>query len=255
MPKLVAATPMAKLAPFFRERSCEVLFNLMLSFLTRFVDAKGRESSYHQLFGRAGVLERIRALPKGTGEREEMAVQEYCKSLQEICDFEYVSQAVILDPTKEKVKYHLIFASKNPRGIEVFKKAEIEAARIQDEIRHEVYLRKTDPELPGLFDDGPPRSRLVSQLWRRYTDLAVKQVVEVLRSNDAAEGVLYKKLFRAAMAFPLVTPEGLIHWLQSREPYLKIIFQFSETRKKPRKPSPMYNDRVIVVNSKGLKLD
>lgn len=105
-----AATPMAKLEPFLRERSCEVLFNLMTSFLTRFVDARGRESSYHELFGRPGVLERIRGLPKGSGEREEAAVQEYCKSLRDICKFRYVSQAVILDPTKEKVLYYLVFA-------------------------------------------------------------------------------------------------------------------------------------------------
>jgi three-Cys-motif partner protein len=248
-----AATPMAKLRPFLRERSCEVLFNLMTSFLTRFVDARSRESSYHELFGRRGVLEKIRALPKGTGEREEAAVQEYCKSLRDICGFRYVSQAVILDPSKEKVLYHLIFATKNPRGIEVFKRAEIEAAKIQDEVRYEAHLRRTGPDLPGLFESGPPRSRLVLQLWRRYTDLARRKVLEVLITSSAVIGVSYKDLFGVAMEFPLVSPEDLIAWLKALEPHVKVNFELSEKRKNPKKPSPMFDDRIVVTNVHALR--
>src|SRR5207253_635904 len=96
-----AAAPIRELRPFVAERSCEILFNLMTSFLTRFVDTETRAESYYRLFGRRGVLERIRALPKGTGQREEAAVKEYCKSLREICRFRYVAEAVVLDPAME----------------------------------------------------------------------------------------------------------------------------------------------------------
>ena len=248
-----AATPMEKLRPFLQGRSCEVLFNLMTSFLTRFVGAKSRESSYHALFGRSGVLEKIRALPKGTGQREETAVQEYCQSLRDICGFRYVSQAVILDPTKEKVLYHLLFATKNPRGIEVFKKAELEAAKIQDEVRYETHVRKTGPDLPGLFDSGPPRSRLVLELWRRYTNVARKNVIKVLSSSKSVEGVPYRELFGVAMAFPLVSPDDLVAWLKALEPHVKIKFELSEKRKRPKKPSPMHDDRVFIANLSALR--
>jgi three-Cys-motif partner protein len=97
-----AATPMKDLKPFVGTRPCELLFNLMTSFLTRFVDRDALAASYHSLYGRTDVVDGIRALPKGTGQREEFAVDEYCKSLREICGFQYVSQALIMDPTKEK---------------------------------------------------------------------------------------------------------------------------------------------------------
>jgi hypothetical protein len=85
------------------------------------------EESYHSFFGR-NVVDRIRALPKGTGEREEAAVDEYCQSLREICHFKYVSQAVILDASKERVRYYFVFATNSLHGIQVFKDAESQAA-------------------------------------------------------------------------------------------------------------------------------
>jgi len=214
-----AATPMAKLRPFLRERPCEVLFNLMTSFLTRFVDAKGRESSYHELFGRDGVLERIRALPKGTGEREEAAVQEYCKSLRDVCGFRFVSQAVILDPTKEKVRYHLVFATNNLRGIEVFKSAEKEAIKTQDEIRNETKAKRK--RQMAFFEVGPPKSPLMKQLHQRYSALAREKVISVL-ANHRSSDLPYEDLFCEAMAFPIVTRADLNDWL-GELPQLKVI--------------------------------
>jgi len=59
-----AATPMAKLKPFVASRPCELLFTLMTSFLTRFVDRVDLVPSYDALYGRPGVLDKIRAFPQ-----------------------------------------------------------------------------------------------------------------------------------------------------------------------------------------------
>ncbi len=79
----------------------------MTSFLTRFVDREDLAPSYQALYGRPGVLERIRALPKGTGQREEAAVEEYCKSLRDVCGFLHISRAVVMDAKKESVRYYM----------------------------------------------------------------------------------------------------------------------------------------------------
>ncbi|HET9713708.1 MAG TPA: three-Cys-motif partner protein TcmP, partial [Pyrinomonadaceae bacterium] len=55
-----AAAPMNQLKTFVGSRSCELLFNVMTSFLTRFVDREGMAQSYYSLFGRRGVVDRIR---------------------------------------------------------------------------------------------------------------------------------------------------------------------------------------------------
>ena len=54
-----AAAPISDLRPFVAERSCEILFNLMTSFLTRFVDTETRAESYRRLFGRPDRCEQI----------------------------------------------------------------------------------------------------------------------------------------------------------------------------------------------------
>ena len=235
-----AATPMNSLRPFLRNRSCEVLFNLMTSFLTRFVEAEGREASYDALFGRPGVLEKIRALPKGTGEREEAAVREYCKSLRDVCGFQYISQAVIVDPNKEKVRYYLIFATNSPRGVEVFKGAEIVAADVQNDVRYEASVKKTGQ--PDLFAEiSCPKSRLIYELRHRYLRLAQEKIIGILSTVSRGECVTYGDLFCEAMAFPLVTPDDLVGMLGALVPRIEFRLE-GERRKKP----------VALIKEKGL---
>ena len=221
----------------------------MTSFLTRFVDTETRAESYYRLFGRRGVLERIRSLPKGTGEREEAAVKEYCKSLREICGFRYVAEAIILDPNKEKIRYYLVFATNHPRGIEVFKSAEMSAAKMQDEVRYEARVRKTKQE-ELLFDQAKPKSPKADQLRSQYCLLARSKVIETLSHVTSGAAVDYDLLYREAMAFPLVTPSDLQRWISELAPKVTVTLAGSQRR---RKPQPDSNDRVIVTNPAVLK--
>ena len=54
-----AAAPMSELESLVGTRPCELLFNVMTSFLTRFVDRETLAGSYHSFFGRAGVIEEL----------------------------------------------------------------------------------------------------------------------------------------------------------------------------------------------------
>jgi three-Cys-motif partner protein len=242
-----AAAPIQQIKSILVGRSSEVLFNLMTSFLTRFVDHDQTAASYQQLFGRDGVLELIRNIPKGTGEREEAVVREYCISLRQICGFRYVSQAVILEPEKEKVRYYLIFATNHPKGIEVFKSAEIKAARIQDDIRHEAKIEKTG-QVEMLFDAGLPTSSVGRKLRKIYLRKAKERVIQSI-AEAPDSGITFADLFCAAMTFPLVTPGDLQGWLRDFEPLIEVRLAGSSHR---RKPSALENDRIFVLDRKML---
>lgn len=246
-----ADIPMRRLQPFLQKRGCEVLINLMTRHIIRFLGEPDRADSYHNLFGREEVLDVLQNTPPD--ERIDQAVREYCRSLRLLCNFKYVSEAVILEPNEESILYFLIYATNHPRGVEVFKAAEIKAARIQDEVRREVRVRKAGGQLEFSSEDGPPRSRLIWALQQRYIDIARRKVINVLSTNTSAEGVPYKELFCEAMAFPLVTPDDLVEWLQANDPNVRISFELSEKRKRPKKPSPMHDDRVFVVNPQALR--
>lgn len=241
-----AQIPMDSLKSFLHERSSEVLVTLMTRDINRFLAEPDRAESYRRLFGRAGVLEILKKTP--TEARAEQAVLEYSQSLKELCGFKYVSAAVILEPNKESIRYFLVYATNHPRGIEVFKAAEIKAAKIQDDIRHEAYIQKTgQPAL--MFDTNPPKSRKASALQYRYAESARNRVVAVLAASRGSAGVEYKKLFCEAMFFPLVTPNDLVKWLRALEPNIEITLDGVPSRKKP-KSSEDY--RVVVINSKAL---
>lgn len=244
-----AATPMEKLKPFVSRRPCELLFNLMTSFLPRFVEREDLASSYHALYGRPGVLDKIRALPKGTGQREEVAVDEYCRSLREICHFQYVSQAVIMDSTKEKIRYYLVFATNSLHGIEVFKQAEMEAAKAQNEVRHEKQIKKTN-QTAFMFDGVPPQSPKMLQLYQHNAKRARRKIIQIL--IDSSANVLpYKELYGEAMAFPLVTPQDLQEWIIDLRAKggLKILWDGANRKKL----SWSKNDSIVVTNSQLLR--
>jgi three-Cys-motif partner protein len=247
-PKGWADIPMRSLQPFLKDRSCEVLINLMTRHIIRFLDEADRAESYQNLFGRPGVLEKLRDVSKENNERADQAVREYCRSLTQLCDFKYVSSAVILEPDEESVRYFLVYATNDFHGIEVFKQAETATARTQDDIRHETRVRKTGQPEFG-FDEGPPKSRLIIELRERYRKRARKKMLQTLLGCRDAKGATYESLFCEAMAFPLVTPEDLENWVRLLIPHAELRLAGSAQRKKP---SPAEDDRVVVINAQAL---
>ena len=235
-----AAVPINKLKTFVADRSCELLFNVMTSFLTRFVDREGLAQSYYSLFGRPNVIEKIRALPKGTGEREEAAVDEYCQSLREICGFRYASQAIIMDTAKEQIRYYFVFATNSLHGIQVFKDAEAKATIAQDEVRHETKMNKR-PQF-GLPFGGPvPRSSKVLDLHERYTQRSREAILSALGEHRGGT-MSYDDLYGKAMPFPLVRQSDLDDILLALAPRIEL--KLAGTRRK--KPMLFRGDYVIV---------
>jgi three-Cys-motif partner protein len=245
-PKGWADIPMATLRHFLHSRGCEVLVTLMTKHIIRFLQAQDRESSYLNLFGRPGVLETLkRAKP---GEKMDMAVKEYCRSLKLLCGFKYVSSAIVLEPDRRGIRYFLVYATNAPDGIEVFKAAEIKAARIQEAVRDEHRIRKSgQPDL--LFGGELPFSSFTEGLRQRYTGLARGKVMSMLLQNRPK--VLYRDLYCEAMAFPLVTPEDLLQWLEELGPFTKLIL-VSDSGKTRRRASLYADDHVIVTDMVGL---
>ena len=238
--------PMEKLRPFLRGRSGEVLVNLMTSDITRFLDEPPKAESYIRLFGRPEVLEILRDTP--AAERGERAVQEYCKSLKQLCDFRYVSSAVIFEPDREEVKYFLVFATNHPDGVKVFKAAEINAARIQDAVRDELAVRRSG-QLEMFDTVQVPRSRVRLERREKYRDRAFAKVAQLLLANESGEGIAYRDVLMEALAFPLVTPDDLKEWIKKLHPTVELVLEGAGRR---REPSTDKDDIVIVNDAKML---
>lgn len=213
-----ADIPMASIAPFLNSRSCEVLVNLMTQDIIRFLNQDTRAASYNNLFGRPGVLEALRVA--AGDEKVDLAVKEYCKSLKLLCKFKYASSAVILEPAARSIKYFLVYATNHYKGIEVFKRAEMQASRIQEELRKQKQIDKT--QQPGFqFDTEPQMSSYALGLHSKYSGRARRKLIEKLR-RSRSNTIQYRDLFCETMAFPLVTPDDLTGWLEQLRPAIEI---------------------------------
>lgn len=60
----------------------------------------------------------------------------------------------------------------------------------------------------------------------------------------------YADLFCEAMTFPLVTSDDLVNWLTNLEPHIRLELSGSIRR---RKPSPLHDDKVIVITPGSLR--
>lgn len=246
-PKGWKEIPMDRMVQFLHSRGCEVLVNLMTSRIRRFLEEADREASYRSLFGRDGVLERIRNFP--TDQRDEQVVLEYAKSLQELCGFKYVSAVVVLEPREERVLYYLVFATNHPKGIQVFKDAEMEAADLQNTVRIETRARKDNAFELALDGDGQ-KTQLVLELRDRFCLLARRAIFQTLQATGR-NGVPYAHLYCKAMFFPLVTPADLLSWIQGAPAALSLVLAGSAKRKKPS-PDEL-GDTVSVVDLTSLR--
>jgi three-Cys-motif partner protein len=249
-PKGWSDIPMRQMKPFLTGRSCEVLINLMTRHIIRFLDEPDRAESYNDLFGREDVLDTLQKTPRENNERTEQAVREYCRSLKLLCGFKFISSAVILEPDEESVKYYLVYGTNDFHGIEVFKKAERTAARIQDDLRFETRFQSAG-QIELLLEGASKQSRLIVNLRSRYRSRARNKVIEMLSAGRVAQQIAYVDLYCEAMAFPLVTPDDLVSWLRELEPNITIRLAGSQKRKKP---SPGEDDCIIVTNPNALKL-
>lgn len=241
-PKGWSDYPMSKLKSLLNHRNCEVLVNLMTGDAIRFLDLPELESSYVSLFGRQGVLDDLRSVPKK--DRNDMLVREYCRSLKQICGFPYVSSAVVLSPKREAVRYFLIYATHHHRGIEVFKGAESDAAKRQDTIATARKVLKTGQTsmMSGLFPDEPT-TNVVNELRKRYLGRFRSKVLRLLKESDL-KGLSYAEAFCAAMAYPLVERADLLGLLNDleKEGVAELILE----KDNARVPSCDRNDRIVV---------
>jgi hypothetical protein len=128
----------------------------------------------------------------------------------------------------------------------VFKTAENKAANIQEVVRQEKLVQKTH-QAGFDFADSRPLSSYTFRLYQRYRDRARERVIEYLKTTPRAN-VPYRELFCEAMAFPLVTPDDLLTWLDEFDPYIEV-----HPAEGHKKLSPARNDHVAIIDRHHLR--
>ncbi|MDM8005772.1 MAG: three-Cys-motif partner protein TcmP [Phycisphaerae bacterium] len=204
---------MDRIGPLLRLRPGEVLINFMTGHILRFIESpQGQtQESFEALFATDAYRNRIAGL-KGQ-DREDTVVRAYMDAVQCEGDFRHVCPAIVLRSEKDRTHFHLIYATRSLRGVEVFKAAEKTAMKVMEQARAKAQQRSRvqksgQQELFRSEDMHDPS--YYEGLRNRYLTQACHLIEDVFRQSPRA---LYDTLWSQVMALPLVWESDLKKWI------------------------------------------
>ena len=155
------------------------------------------------------------SLPTPDAQPTSTLIAEYFRNLKTRGRFEHVAAAIVLDPQISRTAFHLIYATRNVVGLQVFKAAEKSAMHTMLEAQEAAALRRrqTDKihgDLFGPIDVIVPKR--YETLRARYGGMARELVISLLASKKT---ISYDVAWRAALTFPLVWESDLKEWIAS----------------------------------------
>lgn len=195
---------MDKIAPLLKLPTLEVMINFMTGHVRRFIKDHPT-ADFTPLFGMD-----VRPLLQGLDgqDLDDRAVQLYSEELRRRGNFDFVAPAIVLNPAIDKTHFHLIYATRNAKGLEVFREAERDGVKVMNKTRAEVKVRKSDPGQDLLFG----ASEIVSsshfdQLRSRYlAELRIRVHSLICKSTEVSYDQVWAEALRS---LPLVWESDL----------------------------------------------
>ena len=229
---------METITPLLQLNPAEVLINFMTEHIRRFIESpqKQTQSSFVKLFGSSQFKNELRGL--GEKDREDALVTAYSESVKRVGSFAYTSSAIVLHPTKDRTHFHLVYATRDPKGIEVFKDAEKKAMPVMERTRDEAQKRgrvertgQTEFAFGSMTTHDP--SLYFQSLRERYTSRAKATILDLIQSKKRLP---YDKAWAEAVRFPLTWENDLKEWLRDLESTGRLEFTgLKETQRVPQR--------------------
>jgi len=201
----------SQISPLLKLRPGEVVINLMSSFITRFVNDSATDLS--DLLG-----EDFPELRRLSGsEREFAVVRKYCDLVKHEGDFSYVCALPVMKPDSDTFNFYLIYATRHPKGVEVFKRVEERTEERTHVVRADVQKRQRQ-ERTGNFELFEPdvqyRERKYQQL---ATDNRARARRRILDQLQTAGEVPYDDCWAEALQYSAVYEKDLRSWIDAWE--------------------------------------
>ncbi|HEV7242254.1 MAG TPA: three-Cys-motif partner protein TcmP [Thermoanaerobaculia bacterium] len=209
-PKGWSGFSMDVIAPILQLPSSEVLINFMTGHVRRFLEDEKSATSFVRLFGR-DIRDEFAGL---TGDaREERAIREYMRSVKRTGRFLYVGSAIVFKPEIETPHFHLMYGTRDNKGVKVFKEVEEKLFGVTREVRAVAKERRRVAQTSQASMFAPSdmhKSTALDERRSRYLRMAKARVEQRLVHSSRIE---YDKVWRIALAYPLVWESDLKTWI------------------------------------------
>jgi three-Cys-motif partner protein len=188
-PKGWSGFAMETIAPLLQLNTGEVLINFMTEHIRRFIEWPQRQNqeSFIKLFGTSQFKDELKGLEEK--DREDAIVMAYSERVKRVGAFGYTSSAIVLHPEKNRTHFHLIYATRDPKGIKVFKEAEKKAMLVMEKTRDEAQKREREERTGqtelGLYSNVMTRdpSSYFLSLRDRYASRARAAVLSLIQTK------------------------------------------------------------------------
>ena len=205
---------MSTIAPLLKIEPGEVLINFMTGHIRRFIEypEEVNQQSFVRFFGSEDFREKVKGLAQQ--EREDAAVEEYIRNVKSTGKFPYVCSAIVLHPEIDRTAFHLIYATRNLAGVEVFKDAEKRAMALMEKARAEAKQRKREEKTGQTELYGGE----VLHDATHYTSLRVHYLAKskqaVLDLIGVQTKIPYDQACALTLSFPLSWESDLKEWIR-----------------------------------------
>lgn len=197
-----------RIRPILQLNPGEVLINFMSSWVKRFLDDPTKP--FHELLG--ADVARLRTL-QGE-ELEDELVNTYAEEVKQAGRFAFTCAIPILMPDRDSIHYHLVYGTRNFKGLEEFKRTEAVAIPYMHERRAAAQRRRDEANTGQGFLLAPAETyqeRRFRSFNERRKQNARADVVQLLNSEKT---VAYQNVFEEAMQYSTVIEKDLRQWLE-----------------------------------------
>lgn len=198
---------MDSITPILRLTPGEVLINLMTSFITRFISV--REKHFERLF--KGDWSRLAAL--SGEEREEKIVASYAAHVRDAGKSSYVCTLPVMKPSHDAFQFHMIYATRNIKGVQVFKETEKHVIPFMQDTRARAQERKRYLQTGQVAMFGPETFYKETR-FTQYRNRSLKFTKAELKAELVKlSTILYDDAWALAMQHSAVSEDDLRTWL------------------------------------------
>lgn len=196
------------LEPLLQVTPGEVLINFMSSFIVRFLNDE--KTNMEDVLGED--YRKLRTL--GHEEQEDESVRRYCNLIRRQGRFPYVCALPVMKKDQDAIHFFLIYATRNAKGVEVFKqvekKTEEETAVVRAQ-RQRSQRANLDLFQPEVLYRREERYKRLSE----RNKLSARSALDSLLSSRGR--IAYNDCWSEVMQFPAVYEADLRGWLSDLE--------------------------------------
>lgn len=195
--------------PILVQKPGEVLLNLMTSWIKRFLSDELK--NFERLLG--PEVGRLRQL--AGDEQEEELVRRYAQSVKKAGAFDYVCTLPVLKAGADMFHFWMIYGTRHPKGVEVFKNTERVVIPFMHETRAKVQQKKnfvlSGGQMSLLSADETYYEQRLTRLRDKNRELARTELAAYLKTSKAAR---FDDAWARVMQFSLVTESDLKGWVE-----------------------------------------